>query len=166
MQQATSWSRSTRRAFQALVWAAAMMLVACDNDLTFSPTAPTFPNFAPVGTGRSVEISGSLTAAEGSCLEATVLFDGAEVAGARARCPNSRGCAEMDLDAITHTSPGHHTISFRVLRQSSEAVSYSAAGRIQVSRDGLSMSSTIPLEPRRATLRTGDGVTYDVEIWN
>ena len=38
-------------------------------------------------------------------MEATVLFDGRELAGARTVCPEERGCRELELSATTRATP-------------------------------------------------------------
>jgi hypothetical protein len=153
---------------QVLVWAAALAVIAC-GDVNISPTGPTFGDapFAPVGGGRNLEIVGSLTAEQGSCFEATVLYDGEELAGARTVCGKASGCARLKLTALARSSTGHHTISFQVLRQSPAAVRYVAHGSVVVSRDGLSLGGvTLPLGPTGARLRPGESVSFDVSFQN
>ena len=43
MKQATFSSSLASRALQVLVWAAALTIVACNNDVNFTPTAPEWP---------------------------------------------------------------------------------------------------------------------------
>jgi hypothetical protein len=172
MKRATFLSSPARRVLQVLVWATALTVVACNNDVNFNPVAPTFPNLptfsnvTTAGPGRSLEIRGSLTAEQGSCLEATVLYDGKELAGARAVCPEGPGCTKLELAADARSTRGHHTISFQVLSQSPEAVEYVAEGRVLMSRDGIPLEMTIDLEPTRATLRPGESVTFEVNFLN
>lgn len=164
MTRTDGFTRSAARALQALVWAAALLLVACDNDVHFSPTAPRWPNDSLVGD-RSLQISGSLTAEGGSCLEATILYDGVELAGARARCHDPGGCAELELAATSRTRAGRHTISFRVLAQSAEVVEYLGRGELLVTREGLSLGGArIHLGPERATLRAGESLDFEVSF--
>jgi hypothetical protein len=149
-----------------------LTVVACGNEVNFSPTAPAFPkvtvfpNITTSGQSRNLEIRGSLKAKQGSCLEATVLYDGKELAGARALCPGVSGCAKLKLTADALSTSGHHTISFQVLSQSPEAVDYVAEGRVLVSREGIPLVTTIYLEPTRARLRPGESVTFDVDVLN
>lgn len=166
MKRQTLGSSPVRRALRTVIWAAALALVGCDTDVNVNPTAPTFPSFTPAGPGRSLEILGSLTAAQGSCLEATVLYDGQELEGARAVCREAAGCATLELSAVAHSDPGHHTISFQALRQAPEAVDYWAEGAVRVSRDGLPFEATIALEPTRARLRSGQSVTFEIHFLN
>jgi len=155
-------SRSASRALQVVLWAAVLILAACDNDVNFSPTAPDWPPVTPVGE-RSLQISGSLTAERGSCLEATILFDGVELAGARSVCPNPSGCATQTLSAVTQSSSGRHTISFQVLDQSAAAVEYLAQGEVLVTRNALGLGGVrIGLGPELATLRPGESVSFEV----
>lgn len=162
MKPVESLSPAMRRALPMLVWAAALTLVACDNSVNFSPTEPRYTDFPPVGE-RTLQVSGSLTAEAGSCLEATVLYDGVELPGARAICSDPRGCAELELAAVTRTGSGRHTISFQVLDQSAEVVEYSVRGEVLVTREGLALGGVkISLGPTSATLRPGEIVTFDV----
>jgi hypothetical protein len=152
------------RVLQVLVCAGVLTIVACDNAVNISPTAPQWTNIAPVGS-RSLQISGSLTAERGSCLEATILYDGRELADARATCPYPGGCAELELAATTPSSSGHHTISFQILRQSQEFIAYLAEGTVVVSREGLPLGGvTLSLGPAHAKLRSGGVVTFDLEF--
>jgi hypothetical protein len=172
MKRTTFLSSPARRALQVLVLAATLAVVACDNDVIFNPATPTFsdlttfPNITSTGQGRSLEILGSLTAEQGSCFEATILYDGEELAGARAVCPHGSRCAKLELTADARSISGHHTISFQVLSQSPEAVDYVAKGSVLVSREGIPMVRTIDLEPTRATLRSGESVTFEVDFLN
>lgn len=163
MKRATFTRFAAGRALPVLVWAvAALTLIACDNDVTFSPTAPRFPPIEPVGD-RTLQIDGTLTAERGTCLRATVLFDGKELAGARAACPEAGGCAELALAARTISTSGRHTISFMVLDQSAAAVEYLARGNVLVTRDGVSLGGVnLDLGPQSATLRRGESVTFEV----
>ena len=159
-----------RRALQALVCAAALLVVACDNDVNFNPVAPAFPRLAEftdvttVGADRNFEILGSLTAVNGACIEATVLYDDEELAGGRRVCSAASGCAKLELSAEVRSTGGNHTVSFKVLSQSAEPVEYLAEGRVLVSREGLPFVTTIGLDPTRATLRAGESVSFDVRF--
>ncbi len=172
MKRITFLSKPARWALQILVWTAALAFVACDNDVNFNPVAPAFPNFAAfpdattAGPGRTVEILGTLTAEQGACIEATVLYDDEELEGGRAVCSDASGCAKLELSAEVLSTTGDHTISFQVLSQSSEPVEYLAKGRVLVFREGLPLVTTIVLEPTRATLRAGESVTFDVKFQN
>lgn len=160
-------SEKGRRALRALgaVAAAALTTLACDNSMTFkAPTFPDWPDgpFSPPGL-RTVQIHGVLEVADGTCLEATVLYDGRELAGARARCPEPSGCAQLELGATVRSEAGHHTISFQVLDQSRERVDYIAAGSVLVSREGLSLGgAAMPLGPAHARLEAGGAVDFEV----
>jgi len=144
-----------------------LVLVACDNRLNISPTVPTFTEFTNnVGVIRTLDISGSLAAEQGSCLRATILFDGQEIQGARTRCQEAEGCAELQLAGVVAAFGGHHTITFKVLRQSQETQGYLAAGAIEVSRAGLQLPEPVVLDlsPTRASLQAGEGVTYEIDL--
>lgn len=152
-----------RRALGLLLFSLA--LAGCDNEMSFNPVAPSFDTSA-LGTLRSVDIVGSLTAEDGSCIEATILYDGRELPGARTTCGKASGCARLDLTGVVQSAVGNHTLSFQVLRQSSEAVDYRAAATIIVSRDGFPMTATLKLEPQWAELRAGEALTFDFQFSN
>jgi len=163
MKRSTLYGRSARRALAVSICAVA--LTGCDNTASLNPAAPSFQPLT-LGPGRSVEIFASLAAEQGSCMEATILYDGVEVPGARAECANANGCVRLDLTGAARTATGRHTISLQVLSQSPEAVDYLATTTILVSRDGSSQSVTLPLEPSRATLRAGQSVRFEVHFQN
>jgi hypothetical protein len=147
----------------------ALVVAGCDNEMNIGPTAPQLPNFPPTGNATwTLHISGSLAAANGSLLSATVLFDGQEIAGARIQCEKVKGCAQLELEGIVSTAfRGHHPVTFQVLRQAAENEDYLASGIVEVSRvDAPSLDPlVIQLEPIQATLQAGEGVTFDIEFW-
>ena len=112
MKQITFLSKPARWALQILVWTAALAFVACDNDVNFNPVAPAFPNRAAfpdvttAGPNRTLEILGSLTAEQGACIEATVLYDDEELEGGRAVCSDASGCAKLELSAEVLSTAG------------------------------------------------------------
>ena len=147
----------------------ALVVAGCDNEMNIGPTAPQLPHFPPTGNATwTLHISGSLAAANGSLLSATVLFDGQEIAGARIQCEKVKGCAQLELEGIVSTAfRGHHPVTFQVLRQAAENEDYLATGIVEVSRvDAPSLDPlVIQLEPIQATLQAGEGVTFDIEFW-
>lgn len=154
-----------RRALQILVWFAALTLTACDSSVNFSPTAPRWPDINGPVAERSLLITGTLTSDVGGCLEATVLYDGFELPGARTVCADPNGCAELRLEATAFSETGHHTVSFQVLEQAAAEVEYLAQGQVLVTRDGLNLGGVrMGLGPERATLRRGDSITFDIEF--
>jgi hypothetical protein len=149
---------------QVLALAATLALAGCDNRVSFSPTVPPVPNITPLAE-RTLEISGSLTAEGASCLEATILYDGNELAGARAKCPNPGGCASLHLSAKTLSVEGQHTISLQVLRQSTETVRYVGEGMALVFREGLPwVGVPIRLGPTDAALQAGESVSFGIDF--
>ena len=144
---------------------AAVVLAACDHDIEL--TAP--PNPAPTQSwtssvwAQTLRISGTLRATEGSCLEATILFDGQELPGARVACFEPGGCARLDLRATLYQSTrGYHTIAFQVLRQSPSSVEYTVEGNVLVELNHLSYDMI--LGPRRSILGAGESVTFDANF--
>jgi hypothetical protein len=144
-----------------------LVLVACDNSLNISPTVPTFTEInTNIGAIRTLDISGTLVAAQGSCIKATILFDGQEIEGARSRCQEIEGCSELELDGVIGAFAGHHTITFQVLRQSAESEEYRASGRAEVSRADLQLPgpAILDLVPKRGTLQAGQGLTFEIDL--
>jgi len=140
-----------------LLLAAALTSFACSGEVNV--TAPEFPTFTSEGQG--FHVAGTLTAVEGSVREATILFDGREMLGARAFCAKSGGCNELYLDAATFgATSGEHTIAFQVLRQSSSRVKYKVEGEIAPDLD---TADNIALGPARATLEAGESVIFEFE---
>jgi len=147
--------------------------IACSGDVNFSPTQPPWPDseaWDPTVGERVLEVSGSLVAEKGACFEATILYDGKELGGARTVCASAEGCARIDLEATVNSASGHHTVSFQVLRQSSEAIDYSVEGRVLVTRENLEvwqgapMVLTIPLAPTSSRLQPGDSVSFEFDF--
>ncbi len=138
-----------------MLLAAALTSAACESDVNI--TGPEFPTLTP--QWQSFQISGTLTAAQASCLEATILYDGQELPGARAVCGKARGCKKLHLQAVSiGATPGPHTIAFRVLRQSAPAVEYEAEGLVVAE---LGEAPPKILGPVHKTLEEGQGVTFD-----
>ena len=149
-----------------LVLMAAAVALAC-GDVSFDLTRPLFPIDTSTGIGlRTLEITGSLTAAHGTCFEATVLYDGVELEGSRIVCSAAEGCSRLDLSAVTDTESGRHTISFQVIRQSRDAIDYRAQLRIRISREGLPFELFLTPDPIRALMVAGEVVTFEVEFTN
>ncbi len=167
MKQGTFFGRPASRARWSLFWGilvcAALAAAGCSSDVTFSPTTPVWTN--SVSEIRTLNISGILSAETGACIEATVLFDGQELPGARVLCPDPKGCAKLELEAVAYSPTGYHTISFQPIRQSKEVVRYVAQGTALVSRDGLSLpGASLNLGPSRARLRAGETISFPVEL--
>lgn len=141
-------------------------LVACDNQVNVSgPTFPEFdPQIAPVWT---LSVSGTLAADGASCVRAAILLDGQEIPGARSRCDQAGGCAELDLSGSVTVLEGPHTITFQVLRQNAEQDTYLAYGTVSANRADLDLGFDdvlVNLEHRRASLEQGDGITYEFNL--
>jgi len=143
-----------------------LALAGCDAGVEVNPAGPSYTPFAPLDSERSVEITGRLIAQDGTCVEATILYDGRELPGARAECASAHGCDWLELSGSVRSGEGHHTLSFRVLRQSRQTVEYRAEATVRVRRDGLSFTATLPLEPARARLQSGESVSFDVHFSN
>jgi hypothetical protein len=110
-----------------------------------------------IPAGQSAQIVGSLTAGFGTCLEATILYDGRELEGARVFCDGSPGCSRVELQAtIGLPAYGHHTIEFLVVRQSAAVVDYRVEGEFR------SSGETLPLGPSEEQLAAGETVSYRV----
>ena len=130
-----------------------------------SPTAPP--------AVFSVLIAGGFVTIDGGLLEATILFDGVEVEGARIACPFTAGCATRDLNGTTTASAGRHTVSFQVIRHTRSRdgqpfdgrIEYTVLGQVVVSRLG-SPGQSIGLPERTQRLGPGESVDYTITIEN
>jgi hypothetical protein len=153
---------------KALVGLAFVTTLGCDNSMNFNPVAPEWPDWpAGLAGDRHLQIEGVLEVQDGAVLEATVLYDGLEVPGARTRCPQPAGCAELEMEASVRSASGHHTISFQVLRQSHDVIDYRADGTVVVTRQNVNLGGVpIRLGPARARLAVGDAVTFEIPFTN
>ncbi|MGB5891989.1 MAG: hypothetical protein WBH75_18685 [Thermoanaerobaculia bacterium] len=151
-----------RHTLESLKWmvlllAAAVTSIGCSGEVNV--TTPEFPTFTSQGQG--FQIDGTLTADVGSVLEATILFDGREMLGARSICAKPGGCDQLHLQAATFgATSGRHTIAFQVLRQSSSRVEYKVEGEIVPDLD---TADNIALGPARATLEAGESVIFEFD---
>ncbi len=146
-----------------------LALAACDNHLNVGPTAPLLPTEpANVGMLKTVEIEGVLTSERGSCLKATILFNGQEIPGARARCQSDQGCGELLLAGVVRAPAGHHSITLQVLRQAETIDDYLASGTVRISRPDIHLLSPVTLElfPTRASLQAGEGVEFEIHLYD
>jgi hypothetical protein len=168
MRGASFWSEIGHRALRALVGLAFLTTLACDNSMNFNPAAPEWPDWSQGVPGtRTLEIQGTLGIEDGAVLEATVLYDGLEVAGARSSCPRPAGCGELELEASVVSATGNHTISFLVLRQSREISDYHAEGTVRVSRENVNLGGVpLRLGPTQASLEAGQAVTFEIQFSN
>lgn len=141
-------------------------LVACDNQINVK--GPTFPEFDPqIEPVWTLNVSGTLVADAESCVRATILFDGQEIQGAKTRCDQDGGCAELVLSGSIAALEGPHTITFQVLRQKTEEDNYLAYGSVTADRADLNLNFNevmLNLEHRRASLQQGEGITYEFNL--
>lgn len=157
MKQILSRLALDSRMWVILLAAVAITSLACNGEVNV--TAPQFPTFEAQGQG--FQVAGTLKAVDGSLQEATILFDGREMLGAREFCANSGGCKQLRLDASTFgATVGQHTIAFQVLRQSSSRVEYEVEGEIVLD---LATADPIELGPERATLEAGESVSFQFQ---
>ena len=141
-------------------------LTACDNQVNV--TGPTFGDFNPqIDPIWTVSVAGTLVADGASCVKATILLDGQEIQGARTRCQQVGGCAELELSGVIAAMEGHHTITFQVLRQRAEQDTYLSYGSVSADRADLNLGFNgvmVNLEHRRAVLQQGEGITYEFNL--
>lgn len=142
------------------ILAAALVAASC-GDVDVNPAAPSeaLPSGA-VGI-RTLQVTASLAAEQGACLEARVLYDGMAVPGSTIVCPDSSGCARLDFNVTTTSTSGRHTLSLQVVRQSLDRATYVADVHIQLTREGLPFRLPISPDPIRAALRAGERVDFE-----
>lgn len=163
MYKTSTSNHPVRRVLLALVSVGAAAAVACSGKVSVSPTEPHWP--IPTPGLRTLQITGSLAAEQGSCLEATILFDGQELPGARTWCPGRTPCDRLELEASTFSATGVHTVSFQVLQQSGRVVEYMATGAVMVTRANIALPGVaLPLGPTRARLQPGEVVTFEFTL--
>ena len=122
MKRKRACTRATGRALAVFACLVGLAPIACDNDINFNPTSPTFPftsstTTSRIGEIRNLDISGTLTAEQGACLEATVLLDGEELSGARTTCPEASGCATGSRIAPPASYARYRPLSIRSHRR-------------------------------------------------
>ena len=136
---------------------AALASVGCNNDVNI--TGPEFPTLTP--QWQTFQIVGTMTAEEGWIQEATILYDGIELVGARAVCVDNDGCRQLQLRATSiGATAGRHTIAFQVLRQSRNRIDYSVEGEVLAE---LGPADHIVLGPVQRTLEAGQSVTFEFD---
>lgn len=165
MRPTESRSRIVRSTLRVLIGLVGLSAVACESSMNFTaPTAPT--RFSPNPGGRTLQISGTLEVRDGECFEATLLYDGVEIPGARVSCPGS-ACGRVQLQGSIVSEIGRHSISFKVIRQSAEILDYVVQGSALVTRAGVNLNgAALPLGPAQAQLAAGGAVSFDVSFTN
>jgi hypothetical protein len=144
--------------------ALALTSAACgDLNIDWTTPTPAWPSGSAAGI-RNLHITGTLTAEQGACVEARILFDGTEIPGSTVECADAGGCTRLELTGVTTSESGRHVISLQVLRQPLETTVYVGEVKIQLTRDGLPFQVAISPQPTRATLRAGESVTFDLTL--
>ena len=73
----------------------------------------------------------------------------------------------MALAGQVSAAAGHHTITFQVLRQSAQVDEYLGMGAVEVILPGLDLEPfPLALRPTRALLHEGEGVTFDIHLYD
>jgi len=155
------WSSS--RWWGVLVVLGALLAPGC-GDVNIEPWSPTWV-FPRGGVGlRTLHITASLTAEQGGCIEARVLYDGQALPDSTVVCPDAAGCVRLDLTAETTTGSGRHTLALQVVRQPHDATVYVARVSMRMTRDGLGFVLPISPDPVRTTLRAGGIVSFELQF--
>ena len=138
-----------------LVLAAALALVACDNDMNI--TGPDLPGPGPIH--NSVWVTGTLTPqSSGGCNEAWLYYDGRRIGIQHELCGlGTTGCRELKVQGFKEESPGPHTLEVEVVHQTGEEVRYLVAAEVSDRPNG---APTLRLGPVSRTLREGDRVSF------
>ena len=131
--------------------------LGCDKHINV--TEPYIPG--PEADSDAVLVVGTMTAAQGSCSEATSLFDNKELEGARTECGDEGGCTRLVLESdVFTTRPGSHLVAFKVVEQSEARVEYTIEGEVSAPHDP---SSRVPLGPVTAELSPGEQYRFRVD---
>ena len=144
-----------------LVLAASLALVACDNDMNI--TGPRLPDLPPANAfADSVWVTATLTAENGGCSEARLYYDGQQIGVKYDLCGlGDKSCGELKVQGFKEERAGQHTIEVRVIRQTSEEVTYRVAAEVSGTPNG---PAQIRLGPVTRTLREGDSVTFEIDM--
>ncbi len=143
-----------------LVLAASLALVACGSDVNV--TGPQLPEFPPAEPfANSVWITATLTPESGGCTEARLFYDGRQIGVNYDRCDLAgKGCGELKVQGFKEEGAGRHTIEVRVVRQTSEEVTYRIAAEVSGGPGG---APELRLGPVTRTLREGESVTFEFD---
>ncbi len=162
-------AHSYRSLLTFLLLTTAITFAACDGSVNVTgPQLPRLPAVPPAppsplptpGVFQYVDVFGTLRAEDGTCLEATVLYDGQEMGFSRVSCPQPGGCTLLELrGGSIALSAGQHTVGFRILNQSPAVVEYlvDATVVIETLKGPI---ETLDLGSKRVTLHTGQSVTF------
>lgn len=146
----------TSRFLLMLMLTAALISIGCDNNINV--TEPHIPG--PEADSEAVVVVGTMSADQGTCNKATILFDRQELEGARTECANPDGCTQLELESdYFWTRIGPHTVAFKVLSQSQDQVTYTIEGEVSALRDA---GDRIPLGPVTTTLGPGESYTFPI----
>ena len=150
-----------RRSIDSRLWvivllATALAAIGCgDNINVIEPPMP-----IEIPEARAVQVVGILDAETGGCTEATILYDGQEISGARTECATSSGCTSLEMESdYLRSMPGLHKVAFQVIHQSQPQVRYTVRGEVSVLLDP---DVRIQLGPREVTLSAGESVTFNI----
>lgn len=142
---------------------AAVLAGGC-GDVNVGPLSPT-PTSPGTGVGiRMLHITGTLTAEQGGCVEARVLYDGTPLPNSTVVCPDESGCARLALAGETTTTAGRHTLALQVLRQQQDSTVYLAEVTVRMTREGLTFVLPLSPSPVRTALRAGDAVSFALQF--
>ena len=147
--------------FESRIWlmliaTAVLMSIGCDKNINI--TEPHIPG--PEASSGAIVVVGTMSAQQGACNEATILFDRQELDGARTECANPSGCNQLELESDYFIArPGPHTVAFKVLNQSTDRVNYTIEGEVSALRDP---GDQIPLGPITTTLTAGESFVFRI----
>jgi hypothetical protein len=153
MRQERTARANSRRSSAILLLVAVTTLAACDNEVVVSPSV-TGIDFGPSSV-VGVAVVANLTTDDPVCQEATLFYDGQELAGARTECvESSDGCAHLQIEANAPLHPGPHTIGIEVLRQKRDVVRSTSMERYWCNAVAFRRSSFCPSNPNSASYRS------------
>jgi hypothetical protein len=157
MKQALNDSSIDFRLWVGVFLASALASFGCDNNINV--TEPHLPG-AEVGS-EAIVVVGTMSSQQGTCNEATLLFDREELEGARTECAEPSGCTQLELESdFFVTRAGTHTVAFKVLSQSDSFQEYTIEGEVMAP---LNPYNRIQLGPVTTTLSPGDKYTFRID---
>ena len=135
-------------------WMFAVLVLATIAACRPGATSPSGNNLQPIVVAAAGDLLNS--SFEATVLRCEILFDG-KIIGSAVTANPSVDCGQ--LVGTTSTSPGRHTVAFKIADQSSSPNTYETVGATVGTQ-----VSTIILGDRTKSFATGDTISYSVTL--